>query len=105
MPTPSSPPLSADAATLLVLLPTLAPAAQGATTAALRALQQRLGPAIRVLRIDEASHPAVVRSFDGCGRPAYVLVRQGMELWRQQGIPEGEATAALLLSKLAPAPA
>lgn len=84
---------------LLVLLPLapsgLAPAEAG-TTAALCALQQRLGPAVRVLKIDAASHPAVVRSFGPPELPACVLVRQGVELWRQQGLPEDAAVAALL---------
>ncbi|QKG55170.1 hypothetical protein GKZ68_00040 [Hymenobacter sp. BRD128] len=37
--------------------------------------------------------------------PAFVLVRQGVELWRQQGLPEGEFIVAQLLDKLAVPPA
>ena len=86
---------------LLVLLP-LGPRGEVAgeaarTTASLRALQGRLGAAIRVLRIDAASHPAVVRSFGPPQLPACVLVRQGVELWRSQGLPEDEAVVAALL--------
>ena len=69
----TSPPAAA------VLLP---PGASAATTATLVALQQQLGAAVRVLAIDEASHPAVVRSFGPPALPACVLVRQGVELWR-----------------------
>ena len=29
-------------------------------------------------------------------------MRHGMELWRQQGLPDGDGMAALLLSKLEP---
>ena len=95
-----------DAAVLLVLLgPEVSATAQAATRAALHALQQQLGAAIRVLRVDEASHPAVVRSFDGRGLPAWVLMRQGVELWRQPGMPEGAATVALIKRKLDPPPA
>ena len=96
--------LPADPAVLLVLLPTAVSAAarqaQSAIAVALGVLQQELGAAIQVLRVDEASHPAVVRSFDGRGLPAFVLTRQGVELWRQQGLPDAEGIAALLLSKL-----
>lgn len=64
-PLPSSPVLFPEAATLLVLLPLPyeEPAHRAATEAWLRGLRARLGPAIRVLKLDEASHPAVVRSF------------------------------------------
>ena len=95
-------------AMLLVLLPPLPPAAdaparagRAVTLGRLRSLQQELGPAIHVLTIDAATHPAVVRSFDGRGLPAFVLVRDGVELWRQPGLPEGPAIAIRLLRKLA----
>lgn len=95
------PPHTTDTAVLLVLLP-VRPAdpppyrLQGL----LDYLQQRLSPGIRVLKIDEATHPAVVHSFHAQQLPAFVLVRQGVELWRQQGLPDEEDTAALLLRKL-----
>jgi thioredoxin-like negative regulator of GroEL len=87
---PTSPP---DAAVLLVLLPL---GAGAATTATLAALQQQLGGAVRVLAIGEATHPAVVRSFGPPALPACVLVRQGVELWRQPGLPTADALAGLL---------
>ena len=101
---PISPPLPSDEApVLLVLLPTVPPgfAAQAwtVTTAMLNLLQTRLGTAIRVIRIDAASHPAVVRSFYGQDLPAFVLLKHGIEVWRQQGLPEGESIAAELLNK------
>ena len=87
---PTSPP---DAAVLLVLLP---PGAGAAATDALAALQQQLGATVRVLAIEEATHPAVVRSFGPPALPACVLVRQGVELWRQPGLPDADAVAGLL---------
>ena len=97
-------PLPVEAAVLLVLLP---PAGVGAarphTLAELADLQRQLGAAIQVLPVDEGTHPAVVRSFDGRGVPAFVLTRHGVELWRQQGLPNGDGIADLLLSKLGPA--
>jgi hypothetical protein len=89
-----------DTAVLLVLLPL---AHFGETdpnahsTLSIRALQSRLGPSIRVLQVDEASHPAVVRSFGTPELPACVLMRQGVELWRQHGLPEDEAVFNSLL--------
>jgi thioredoxin-like negative regulator of GroEL len=97
---------------LLVMLPTVGPGpqqetplARTATNLLLQDLQAELGTAIRVLKVDEASHPAVVRAFDGRGVPAFVLLRDGAELYRQQGLPDGALMAALLLSELASAPA
>jgi len=94
----------ADTDVLLVLLPKAngeGKSAQLATTnASLDYLQHQLGPAIRILRIDEASHPAVVRSFHATQLPAFVLLRQGIELWRHQGLTEGESIVPLLLGKI-----
>ncbi|MBJ6145588.1 thioredoxin [Hymenobacter sp. BT559] len=87
-------PTASDPAVLLVLLPL--PAGQAAPAPTLRHLQQHLGAAVRVLAIDEASHPAVVRSFGTPELPACVLMRQGVELWRQQGLPSPEALLATL---------
>jgi hypothetical protein len=103
MSSPAAPLGSFSAAVvLLVLLPPAASTASQLTTrAALHTLQQQLGAAIRVLRVDEATHPDVVRSFDGQGLPAWVLMRHGVELCRQPGMPAGAATVALILSKLA----
>ena len=106
---PSSilPLLPVHPAMLLVLLPSVGPGTQqetslvrSATNLLLKDLQVQLGAAIRILKVDEASHPGVVHAFDGKGVPAFVLLRDGEELWRQQGLPEGEPMAALLLSKL-----
>lgn len=66
------------------------------------ALQRELGTAIRVLRLEEATYPAAVHSFDSRGLPAFVLMRRGVELWHQLGLPEGDGIAARLLSKLGP---
>lgn len=104
---PIPPPLTP--AVLLVLLPVAVSdaARQGraAVLAGLSRLQRQLGAAIQVLRVDEATHPAVVHSFDDQGLPAFVLTQHGVELFHQQGLPEGEGIAALLLSKLHPASA
>ena len=93
---------------LLVLLPTVGPGtkqetqpARTATNLLLKGLQLELGAAVRVLKVDEASHPAVMHAFEGQGLPAFVLLRDGEEVYRQQGLPEGAPMAALLLSKLA----
>ncbi|WBA44149.1 thioredoxin family protein [Hymenobacter canadensis] len=109
---PSSilPLLPVHPAMLLVLLPSVGPGTRqetplvrSATNLLLKSLQVQLGAAIRILKVDEASHPGVVQAFDGRGVPAFVLLRDGAELWRQQGLPEGEPMAALLLSKVADA--
>ena len=99
------PSLPAEAAQLLVLLPPVgtAPQVRVATLAALAALQRELGLAIRVLTVDGVTHPSVVHSFHAIDLPCFVLVRQGVELLRQRGLPEGEAIVALLLEKLGPA--
>lgn len=91
-----------EAAVLLVLLPVTDGEDQLPTSVQtlVNYLQTRLSPTIRVLKISAATHPAVVQSFHAQQLPALVLVRQGVELWRQQGLAEGEATASLVLSKI-----
>ncbi|MBC6612532.1 thioredoxin [Hymenobacter sp. BT507] len=98
----SPPPHTTDTAVLLVLLPVCLAGQpqQLRLQVLLDYLQRRLSPAIRVLKIDEATHPAVVHSFHAQQLPACVLVRQGVELWRQQGLPDAEDEVALLLNKL-----
>ncbi|MBG8556259.1 thioredoxin [Hymenobacter guriensis] len=106
MTTPTSPSTGpAEAAVLLVLLPVTmgtTHTAQNALNADLNALQHKLGSIIRLLRIPETSHPAVVRSFQPDELPAMVLVQQGVEIWRQQGLPDGDAIIPLLMSKIQP---
>lgn len=81
---------------LLVLLPRAKNGEDPVALAAISALQQQLGPAVRVLCIDEATHPAVVHSFRLATLPAWVLVRRGVELGRQPGLPTAPAVASLL---------
>jgi hypothetical protein len=92
--------MPADAAVLLVLLaaPGTAPSGPVVSVAALAGLQQQLGAAVRVLRIDAASHPSVVSSFHATDLPCFVLVHRGIELWRGCGLPDA-ATVVLLLGK------
>ena len=58
-------------------------------------LQTLVGDTVRILKIDEAAHPEVVQSFGITQTPAFVLVRQGIELWRQVGMPDKETTGQL----------
>ncbi|WP_216818563.1 thioredoxin [Solirubrum puertoriconensis] len=103
IPSSKSMPPPSDAAVLLVLLPVVSAKSQQHQTslqALLDVLQGQLGSAIRVLKIDEVSHPTVVRSFHAAELPSCVLVQRGVELWRQQGLPDGDGVADELLSKL-----
>ena len=101
-PTPS-PAVAAEPAVLLILLPPAGTAkpVRAATLAAIQVLQQRLGSVIRVLSVDQDNHPTVVHSFQPADLPAFVLVRQGVELWSQRGLPEDEFIVPQLLARLA----
>lgn len=68
-------------------------------TALADSMQTQLGSLVRVLRIDEASHPDVVQTFAITQLPAFVLLRRGVELWRQQGLSD-EATLVGLIREL-----
>lgn len=62
-------------------------------------LQRQFGSLLRVIRVDDATHPDVVHSFDITQTPAFVLVRQGIELWRQVGMSD-EAKLVLQIRQL-----
>ena len=49
-------------------------------------IQAQFGSLLRVLQIDEAENPDVVTSFGIAETPTFVLVKQGIELWRQVGL-------------------
>lgn len=89
-------------AALLVFLPSarLAPQQRAVIIGLVDMLQQRLGEAVRILKIDDSSHADVVQSFGISQFPAFVLVRRGVELWRQEGPADAEtvtqATCRLL---------
>lgn len=68
-------------------------------TALADSVQTQLGSLVRVLRIDEVDHPDVLQSFAITQLPAFVLVRRGGELWRQQG-PTDETTLVELIREL-----
>lgn len=54
-------------------------------------LQIRLVDLVRVLRVDAANHPDVMQSFAITQTPAFVLIRRGVELWRQVGLSDDAA--------------
>jgi hypothetical protein len=59
-------------------------------------IQTQLGSLVRVLRVDETSHPDVMQSFAITQTPAFVLIRRGVELWRQQGLSDDVTLVALI---------
>ncbi len=68
------------------------------------AVQTQLGSLVRVLRIDEVTHPEVVQSFAITQTPAFVLLRRGVELWRQQGLSDETTLVGLIRELLAANP-
>ncbi|GAB3893930.1 hypothetical protein GCM10028803_08630 [Larkinella knui] len=49
-------------------------------------LQQHMGDQVRILKIEESTQADVFRSFDITQTPAFILIRQGIELWRHVGM-------------------
>lgn len=70
-------------------------------TALLYQLQRQLPQSIRLLQINESAHPDVIKSFNLNQLPAFVLVRQGAEKWRLEGVNMAEpGSVANLFKKL-----
>ncbi|GAB3250887.1 hypothetical protein GCM10027347_08970 [Larkinella harenae] len=49
-------------------------------------LQQRFAGKMNILKIDEVNHPDVFQSFSVTQTPTFVLLQQGIELWRLVGL-------------------
>ena len=47
-----------------------------------------LGDRIRITRVDQVIHPEVVRSFGVHQLPSFILLKQGIEIWRHNGLME-----------------
>ncbi|RCR66356.1 thioredoxin family protein [Larkinella punicea] len=45
-----------------------------------------LGDRIRITRVDQVVHPEVVRSFGVHQLPSFILLKQGIEIWRHNGL-------------------
>lgn len=92
--------LRAQSAVLLVFMPSERAdrPQRAALTTLTDLLQGHLGGLLRILRIDEATNPDVVRSFAITHPPAFVLVRRGIELWRQEGMCD-ETTLVKLIER------
>lgn len=69
---------------LLVFAPT-APTQRAGVDQLLAQARSVLERAVRIVRISETTHPEVVLSFGFTTLPAFVLLRQGLELWRHTG--------------------
>ena len=82
--------IPAHAAVLLCFLPNAATRLNTADNLALTAivnrLEQQLPASVRMLRIDEGNHLEVVRSFNVSELPAFILVQEGVEQWRGEGV-------------------
>ena len=98
---PDPKPISANSMILLVFMPPK-PASQSEQTQLkilTDSLQQNMGERMRIVRIDESFLPDIFRSFEINDTPTFVLVRQGLEIWRQVGIP-GEDFQTILTERL-----
>jgi hypothetical protein len=96
---PSPVALAAHSAVLLVFFmpPALTNQSERALLLTLaNQLQVQLNGLVRVLRIDGNNHSDVIRSFAITHTPAFVLVRGGVELWRQESLSEAVSIVSII---------
>ncbi|WP_266366416.1 YbbN family protein [Tellurirhabdus rosea] len=79
--------VSPKTAVLLVFMPGNA-AQRLAVELQLERVGTVLGNELRITLVDDATHPEVVNSFSINALPAFVLLKQGTEVWRQLGLLE-----------------
>jgi len=94
--------ISGQSAVLLIFMPPerANPQLKVLLTALATSIQAHFGSQIRVLKIDQINHADVVRSFAITHTPAFVLVRLGVELWRQESLSNEPALIVSIQSLL-----
>ncbi len=58
-------------------------------------MQRQLGTSVPILMLNETLHADVILSFHVHQLPAFVLVQQGVELWRHEGMLDQDTRANL----------
>ncbi|GAB3265587.1 hypothetical protein GCM10027347_33430 [Larkinella harenae] len=89
----------AKTAVLLVFVPDLA-TQQVVLNQLLKRVGSELGERIRITRVDQVVHPEVVRSFGVQQLPSFVLLKQGIEIWRHNGLLSAAELLQLLNERL-----
>jgi thioredoxin-like negative regulator of GroEL len=96
--------IPAKSAVLLVFLPAASSPdsirQRASLTRLIDPLQQQFNGRVRILKIDENTYPEVVQSFSVKAFPTFVLVQQGVELWRQEGLSPDEYTPTALSERI-----
>ena len=64
------------------------------------AMEAQLAGLVRLLRIDENHQSDVAQSFAVTKTPTFVLLRRGVELWRQEDFSEAPTLVELIRDKL-----
>ncbi|GAB3321174.1 hypothetical protein GCM10027299_15290 [Larkinella ripae] len=87
----------AKTAVLLVFVPTVPtqPISQ-----LLERVRAEVGDCVRITRVDQLMHPEVVRSFGVQQLPSFVLLKQGIEIWRHMGLLNSAELSRLLTERL-----
>lgn len=75
----------AKTAVLLVFVPHV-PTQRVVVNQLLERVGAELGDFVRITRVDQVVHPEVVKSFGVQQLPAFVLLKQGAEIWRYNGL-------------------
>ncbi|GAB3914593.1 hypothetical protein GCM10028803_60280 [Larkinella knui] len=89
----------AKTAVLLVFVPNVLTQRAGVNQL-LERVGAELGDLIRITRVDQAVHPEVVRSFGVHQVPSFILLKQGIEIWRQNGPLDSRELIRLLSAQL-----
>ncbi|UFH55927.1 co-chaperone YbbN [Spirosoma sp. KNUC1025] len=80
-------PLTTEAPKLAILLvfTSASPAQRVEVDRLLEKIKLVISPAVQIIRVSEAAHPEVVRSFEIRSLPTLILLKRGQELWRYSG--------------------
>ena len=66
----------------------------------LERVRAELGDRIRITRVDQTVHPEVIRSFGVHQLPSFILLKQGIEIWRHNGPMNSPELIRLLSAQL-----
>lgn len=62
-------------------------------------LRQKMGEAVRILKIDIDRNPEITNSLQISGVPTLILFKQGQQLWRQSGVVNAKQLETIIRQK------
>ncbi|GAA4408603.1 hypothetical protein GCM10023187_30740 [Nibrella viscosa] len=64
-------------------------------------LKKAVGNYVQITKVDTDAQPEITRTFNVQQLPAFILFNQGLEIWRHEGVIDGQTLNQLIQQKVA----